>query len=351
MADSKIEWTDRVWNPTTGCSFACNYCYAEKMARRLKAMGQTKYRKGFAPACHPDDLAKPLHWRGPVKVFVNSMGDLFDPNIPDYFIRCVLGVIASTPHLTYQILTKNPARMKEVIANTSHGECVAELIAHNGAGDIFTGKSRMSRATLNRIGPGWPWPLQNLWLGVTITNQDSLHRWWDLYYTNAALRFISFEPLTGPIRFDCIHCHGKGYYDDNSKTVCPVCQGSGQTLDQLDWVIAGGMSGHDAQPTHPDWVRSLRDQCQAAAVPFFFKQWGEWAPYSGSSPDVNDNPEQTRFRHMEWEDGVWRDVGYPLWCDFEDSIDVEQCAARVGKKAAGAIIDGKEWKQFPEVTP
>jgi len=274
MADSRIEWTDKTWNPTTGCAKGCSYCYARTMAGRLQKMGQEKYRDGFTPTCHPGELEKPLHWNKPCRIFVNSMGDLFDPAIPFEFIDRVMNIIFRSPRHIFQILTKNAERMSEYF-------------------------SRIET------------PPPNLWLGVTITSQADFHRWWTLYYTIAAIRFISFEPLTGPIRFDCLHCHGKGHYDDNNQTLCPMCKGSGQLLDRLDWVIAGGMTGKDAAPLHPDWIRSLRDQCKAADVPFFFKQWG-----SGESP---------------------------LFADWIDGMSAGHF------KAKGSELDGCQWKQFPGI--
>jgi len=308
MADTKIEWTDRTWNPTTGCTLGCTYCYAEKMAHRLQAMGKQKYRQGFAPACHPGELVKPVRWRKPSRVFVNSMGDLFDPAIPESFITDVVTTMFLFPEHTFQVLTKQPHRMQEYFS------------AHQSP--------------------------PNLWLGVTIASQEDFHRWWDLYYTNASLRFISFEPLTGPIRFDCIHCHGKGHYDDNAGTTCLVCHGTGQTLDRLGWAIVGGMTGKNAVPMHPDWIRTLRDQCKAAEVPFFFKGWGEW-----------------RSRIAAWEprpfgifpDGRYYQAGLLMGRINAEAVAIAERHAgqeyesihRVGKKAAGSRIDGQEWKQFP----
>jgi len=291
MANTSIDWTDKVWNPTTGCTKGCSYCYARKMAHRLKRIGQAKYSGGFAPACHPAELSKPLHWRKPCRVFVNSMGDLFDPAIPDDFIRQVIEVIASTPHLTYQILTKFSARMENFFQEVTP--------AHE---------------------------IDNLWVGVTIENQFTFKRWWDLYYANVAHRFISFEPLTGPIRFDCIHCHGKGHYDDNFNTPCPVCKEAGTTMDRIDWVICGGGTGSKASAMSVSWVRHLRDECVSNNIPFFFKQWGEWAPSI-----------------LEVVEGSVNHTNGRYWPVFDRT-----CQGVMRKIKATSMIDSAWWRQFPE---
>lgn len=311
MADSKIEWTDKVWNPTTGCSLGCTYCYAEKMAHRLQAMGQRKYCQGFAPTCHPGELVKPVRWKKPARVFINSMGDLFDPAIPEEFINKVVTTLSLFPEHTFQLLTKQPQRMQEYFS------------AH-------------------QVPP-------NLWLGVTVENQAAADaRLPFLLQTPATVRFLSVEPMIGRVELPLIkrtllkasnHFPGVEYAGDG-----------GYSLG-VDWVIVGGMTGKDAVPMHLNWVRTLRDQCQAADVPFFFKSWGEWLPWSQfNEAGIEDNAESTRFRTMEWTENGWADAGYPIWCDWVDgAIDPEHCTGRIGKKSAGALIDGQEWKQFPEV--
>lgn len=336
MADSRIDWTDKVWNPTTGCNKGCSYCYARTMAGRLQLMGQEKYAAGFAPCCHPTELGKPLYWKKPRRIFVNSMGDLFDPAIPFEFIDRVMATINACPQHTFQILTKYSERMQQYFALDN--------------------------------------PISNLWLGVTITCQEDFHRWWDLYYTNAVVRFISFEPLTGPIRFDCLHCHGKGYYDDNDKTTCPMCDGSGELLDRLDWAIVGGMTGKDAIPMHLEWVQHIMNKSQAAAVPFFFKQWGEWLPTASANYVTEkgwvygkaegrailrdgrqvylDLGPDARFKTIDA--AAAKDLAAAMKANRIDPLDPDKFdwlgyhwLHRVGKKSAGALIDGKEWKQFP----
>jgi protein gp37 len=222
-----IEWTEVTWNPVTGCdtiSPGCDHCYARTLARRLKAMGNPKYQAdgnpvtsgpGFAVTCHPGALAVPYRWRAPRLVFVNSMSDLFHARVPAAFIRDVFAVMAGTPQHTYQVLTKRPRR----------------------AADL-----------------GLPWP-PNIWLGVSIESDRYDWRAQTLADTPAAVRFISAEPLLGPL----------GHLD----------------LHRIGWVIAGGEYGHGYRPPDPAWFRGLRDRCTAAAVPFFFKQWGGPTPKAG----------------------------------------------------------------------
>ena len=211
--DSKIEWTDATWNPVTGChkvSPGCKLCYAERLARRLKATGMVKYRNGFAVTTHPDTLEIPLRWRKPRTIFVNSMSDLFHRQIPDQFIRDVFAVMEQAHWHRYQVLTKRPERV----------------------------------AALN---PLLPWPAQ-IWLGVSVESARYTHRIDLLRQTGAAVKFLSLEPLLAPL--------------------------PSLNLDGIDWVIVGGESGPGARPMQADWARDIRDQCAAAGVPFHFKQWG-----------------------------------------------------------------------------
>jgi len=230
MADkSSIEWTEATWNPTTGCdriSAGCDNCYALTMAKRLKAMGAAKYQNdgdprtsgpGFAVTVHPDALHLPHRWREPRLVFVNSMSDLFHPDVPDAVIRDVMSVMASTPQHTYQVLTKRSQRLRG-------------------------------------LGSDLDWP-DNVWMGVTVEDARYRFRIGHLREVAAAVRFLSVEPLIAPL----------GEVD----------------LDGIHWVIAGGESGTGSRPVEPSWVREIRDQCIAADVPFFFKQWGGRTPKAG----------------------------------------------------------------------
>ncbi len=230
MADkSAIEWTEATWNPTTGCdrvSAGCDNCYALTLARRLKAMGNLKYQNdgdprtsgpGFGVAVHSDALLIPYSWKRPRVVFVNSMSDLFHARVPLDFIKQVFGVMADTPHHTYQVLTKRSRR-------------------------------------LTRVAGKLEWP-SNVWLGVSVECTDWYDRIRDLTRVPAAVRFLSCEPLLSPL---------------------PELP-----LNGIDWVIAGGESGFNARPVQPEWIREIRDQCVAARTPFFFKQWGGIRAKSG----------------------------------------------------------------------
>ena len=229
MAKSAIEWTEETWNPTTGCnrtSPGCDHCYAMTLARRLKAMGQPKYQTdgdprtsgpGFGLTVHPDVVDIPRTWSTSRIVFVNSMSDLFHNGVSLAFIRDVFAVIAETPQHTYQILTKRSKRLA---------------------------------AVADRL--DWP---SNLWMGVSIENDRYTFRAEHLREVGAAVRFLSCEPLLGPL-------------DE-------------LPLTGVDWVIVGGESGRQARPIDPAWVRSIRDQCTDAEVAFFFKQWGGRTPKAG----------------------------------------------------------------------
>ncbi len=210
---TKIEWTESTWNPVTGCtklSEGCRNCYAERMARRLKAMGQANYINGFAPTLHEHMLTAPLRWKRPQRIFVNSMSDLFHHEVPLSFIRRVFEVMAQCPQHIFQILTKRSDRLIE-------------------------------------DGTNLQWP-ENVWMGVTVERADYTFRIDHLRQTRAKTKFLSIEPLLGPI--PDLDLHG------------------------IHWVIVGGESGPKARAMDASWVHLVLDQCQAAQVPFFFKQWG-----------------------------------------------------------------------------
>lgn len=213
MAQSSIEWTEMTWNPTTGCTkltAGCKFCYAEVMSRRLKAMGVEKYQHGFKIATHPDTLDTPYTWKKPKVVFVNSMSDLFHKDIPLSFIQQVFEVMNDNPQHVFQVLTKRA--------------------------DVLLEHSDKLKWT------------HNIWMGVSVEDDRVLDRIDRLRQTPARVKFLSCEPLIGPL--------------------------PGLNLSGIDWVIVGGESGRKPRPMKPDWVLDIQEQCQAAGVAFFFKQWG-----------------------------------------------------------------------------
>lgn len=324
MSDNTaIEWSEATWNPTTGCnrvSPGCDNCYALTLAKRLKGMGSAKYQTdgdprtsgpGFGLAVHDDALSIPLRWRRPRRIFVNSMSDLFHDEVPDPFIGKVFAVMRAADQHVFQVLTKRHARMRSLLAGNVHDWYVAEL-----------------RTLAPGLAPTWPLP--NVWLGVSVEDQ----KWADiripaLLDTPAAVRWISAEPLLGPVDLTCI--------------ARPSAQQPEMLLDVLgrrygvpgiwqapmsaglDWVIVGAESGPGARPMDQSWARSLRDQCAADGVPFFFKQWGEWCHQDQLHPDV--------------------------WTQIDAAINLggEQHPQpmRVGKKAAGRLLDGRTWDEYP----
>lgn len=250
MADSSIEWTTKTWNPTTGCdqiSPGCDNCYALGMARRLKAMGQAKYQTdgdprtsgpGFGLAVHPDALGEPLKWRKPAKVFVNSMSDLFHARVPREFLVRVWDVMSRSPQHTYQILTKRPERMARVLRDMPDGL--------------------------------WNLPLGNVWLGTSIESDEYSRRADALRNTPAAVRFISAEPLLGPL--------------------------PSLDLTGIDWVIIGGESGPGSRPMDLRWVYDLIGKARAAGTAVFVKQVGTVLAGGGKGGDWDKWPADLRIR-------------------------------------------------------
>jgi len=345
-----IEWTDVVWNPTTGCdrvSPGCDHCYALTMAKRLKGMGSAKYQTdgnpvtsgpGFGLAIHTDALSLPLRWRKPRRVFVNSMSDLFHDEVPQEFIAQVFAVMARTPQHTYQILTKRHGRLRSLVGGHLYDLMVRELTYADNDGGVVKPK-------------GLRWPLPNVWLGVSVENQQ----WADiripaLLDTPAMVRWLSCEPMLGPIDLskwlgpvDWPSCWGQ----HSPSTECAGCI-------QPEWVVVGGESGPGARPMHPDWARQLRDQCVDAGVPFFFKQWGEWQDGSHNARTQHgpDHVIVADGRHEPWL-GHTVDGGRPgtslalARLRSERGTDRAVVISRVGKKAAGRLLDGRTWDEYP----
>ena len=278
--ESSIEWTDVTWNPVTGCnrvSPGClrANCYALDLAARLKGMGQKRYQRdgdpktsgpGFGLTLHPDKLEEPLRWRKPRMVFVNSMSDLFHPEIPESYIAEVFGVMAAADRHIFQVLTKRPERMRHILISEDFWETVNALcLAH---GEVCAA----TRRTLY---------LPNVWLGVSIENRRFVHRADLLRETPAAVRFISAEPLLGPL-VRPIDQWAPGGLTDGAWPDGYL--GEGLDLYNIDWLIVGGESGPEHRPIDPQWVRDLRDEAARRFVPtcsFFFKQWGGRTPKAG----------------------------------------------------------------------
>lgn len=287
-----IEWTDATWNPTTGCdkvSPGCDNCYAMTLAPRLKAMGSAHYQQdgdpatsgpGFGYAEHPDALDKPLRWTRPRRIFVNSMSDLFHGSATREFQAEVFAVMALARHHTFQVLTKRPGVMRSVLSSPAFFDLV-----HAAA------NRRLPEGT---AGGHLPWPLPNVWVGTSVEDQARADlRVPALLGAPAAVRFLSMEPLLGPVNLTehlRVHVNQVGDRWEHGS---------------LDWIIVGGESGPGARPMAAAWVRDLRDQCVSAGVPFHFKQWG--------SHDEHGVPTH--------------------------------------KKVAGRLLDGRTWDEWPTLTP
>ena len=346
---SKIEWTEKVWNPLTGCtrvSEGCENCYAEKMAFRLMHMGQEKY-KGvvhktpggkiqWTGKINLDEsaLTIPLKTKKPTVFFVNSMSDLFHKDVPFYFIDKVFAVMSLCPHHTFQVLTKRVDIMLRYFTGEKgfsttqrvQGICLDYLkdgkMKFFGFGPNDWSEYKLYSDKLQSF------PLKNVWIGASVENQKAAdERIPLLLQVPAAIRWLSCEPLLGPVDLMSIVFDWK---NSGRKYAASI------TNKQIQWVVAGGESGTNARPMHPFWARLLRDQCESANIPFFFKQWGEWEPkYYFNSETGNrvfqictDDKKQCLVGSMKEGDAV--------------------NMYKVGKKAAGSLLDGKEYKNYPQ---
>ena len=318
---TKIEWADMTINPVVGCSHCspgCDHCYAERLAKNPNPKISGKYagvvdekgkwtgkmsRRYFIDAAF-DSLPK-----APKRVFVGSMCDIFHENMNYSEFLHFIKKLSTFPQHTFIVLTKRPERMKEIISLTRETDTDCGL-----------------------------WPLPNLWLGVTVCNQaEADEKIPSLLQTPAAVRFVSVEPCLGPVDLghlswtDIIGSTAEKNALTGKTWIQGNCGESSQTLqgNRLGWVICGGETGPGARPMHPDWVRSLRDQCQGAGVPFFFKGWGEWVTENQSPEDIV-LPGHSTIPHG------WKGRKY------------EESVYRVGKRRAGRLLDGREWDKFPE---
>lgn len=418
---TSIEWTDRTWNPVRGCSRVsegCRHCYAEGIAARFGGSGQPYEGLGAfvdrpggkrearwtgAVRLVESVLTEPLTWRKPAFVFVNSMSDLFHEGLPDEAIDKVFAVMALAPHLTFQVLTKRPERMREYFRGRDRPN--ADPMYGLLHGPMMRRVEKTMQTAIDAT-----FPLRNVWLGVSIEDQSTADaRIPILLDAPAAVRFVSAEPLLGPVNirqwmndWGC----GCGYGGDHTLDHCPNCGwvGEGPTIEFeggdapgncpvcdnplsdyyacpecegtsrdgsgfgpnsvcVDWVICGGESGPGARPMHPDWARGLRDQCKAAGVPFFFKQWGKWA---SSAFNITSGEMVFRqfdsFEHWVNKASTWINGGICLdrtgtnlsiGRDFMAARDEGRFPVtimhRVGKRAAGRTLDGVIHDARPEV--
>lgn len=354
-----IEWTDKTWNPVAGCdrvSPGCDNCYALTMAKRLKAMGSPGYDNdgdprtsgpGFKVTLHPNRLTDPLRWRKPRRVFVDSMGDLFHTDVPDEFIARVFAVMALTSRHTYQLLTKRHARMRTLLSSADFREALAEHTTDLIASTPSSLRRRLQIGPVAAFGGAWtvtsspdtgnlwspPWPLPNVHLGVSVEDQH----WADiripaLLDTPAAVRWISAEPLLGPV--------------DLQPWLSPFT-----TDHPLDWIVCGGESGKGARPMHPQWARGLRDQCATAGVPFLFKQWGAWRHCAEAADLALEQAMRAAGTYQQWERYPTYDVALDGTADLDriPELGVSAPMQLVGKKVAGRELDGRTHDDYPAV--
>jgi protein gp37 len=345
MADhTHIEWTEATWNPITGCTVhspGCTNCYAMKLAGTRLAhhwsrAGLTQDTKA-GPVWNgqvrfnEEWLTQPLRWKRPRMIFVCAHGDLFHESVPDEWIDRVFAVMALCPQHTFQVLTKRSARMRRYMDGI--------------------GLRRPKRAWMladERIAAEPAFPLPNVWLGVSVEDQARAdERVPDLLATPAAVRWLSCEPLLSEVKLFGGTGDRKRIWNWLSGET-GVMHFDGPDFDygpKLDWIVAGGESGPGARPMHPDWARSLRDQCAAANVPFFFKQWGEWAPQVGAVDGwtIPDDPEISRYAYRIWEGDRWSEPFSKGWMDDVDDDTV----SRIGKKRAGRLLDGQLHDAMP----
>lgn len=344
MQATTIEWADRTWNPVTGCtkvSQGCKNCYAERFYERFNGHGTFKFIH-----LHRERLSAPVGWKKPSMIFVNSMSDLFHESVPfDFIYRVILIMTQDAPWHIYQILTKRP--------------------------DTAVAFFKWLRTTRNISLERWP----RIWIGVSVEDQKTAdERIPLLMEIPAAVRFLSCEPLLGPVDIDsfkyhfgsigplCESCSGNGYYKDNFHTPCPHCKTTGGNPWAIHWVICGGESGPGARPMHPDWVRLIRDKCEKHSIPFFFKQWGAWLPfeqdaqppfYNCSANGANFDGHGMNFMDSnadagKWNGGTWMD-GFEaqLYCAATNNNPV--MFLRRNKKKNGNLLDAIVHKNYPNL--
>lgn len=333
MAKSRIEWTEEVWNPIRGCSRVsegCRNCYAERIAARFNKPGGLAVGGGQYPAQAFHGLATmtpqgprwtgkirfaselidaPLGWERPRRVFVNSMSDLFHDDVKIAWLDQIFAVMVLAREHTFQILTKRPRRMRDYLSSPATPERIRLALE----GFLQKGDSAYELR----------WPIENIWVGASVEDQSAAdERIPFLLDAPAAVRWISAEPLLGPLDLEryLLALRHEGRH---------ACRG-------VHWVVAGGESGPAARPMHPDWARALRGQCKVAGVPFFFKQWGAWAPM------VFGQPENRRYGEFH---------GDRFFESCLCSAGLSEAMKMLGKRAAGRKLDGREWDEYPNLQP
>lgn len=316
---SNISWTDATWSPVTGCdpiSAGCKNCYAKREVeqRWSKNPKSVFFGRAFNDVqCHESALSQPLSWKKPRKIFVCPRADLFHDDVPFEFIDRVFAVMALAKQHTFQVLTKRPERMREYLSDL-----------HPGSKRVLSIRTATAPFMSLAGNPAWAirFPLPNVWLGVSVEDQDAANERIPLLLdTPAAVRWISAEPLLGPVSLRWLAA-----FPENSPNTATNPSGRTNHLDglrRLDWVVVGGESGQKSRPMSPDWARGLRKQCADSGVPFYFKQWGEWIPMLGQRDGV---PVKQK---IETTDG-WI-MGW------------------AGTKAAGRMLDGVLHDAYPEV--
>lgn len=345
MGKSKIEWTEKTWNPVLGCSKVsegCRNCYAMSMSARIANAARdredpTAIQQGYMKvvkqdengkylpkwtndiAIIPERLEDPLNWQKPSMVFVNSMSDLFHPDVPYWFIDQVFTTMALADIHIFQVLTKRPERMADYLSG-------------------FQSRIPMNESV--------EWPLPNVWLGTSVENQEAADKRIPyLLECPSAVRFLSCEPLLGPVDLFNVRVPAYGFQyhslnvlDGVARSRSEIGEMRTESFGKVDWIIAGGESGLNARPMHPDWAKSLRDQCQEAGTAFFFKQWGAWmVTTNGSSPE-DEFTVVGRDGEMTSPDDYFKNPG---------AYQGEACMVKVGKKTTGRQLDGQEYNQMP----
>ncbi|AVA38078.1 hypothetical protein C3Z06_31230 (plasmid) [Cupriavidus metallidurans] len=354
-------------NPWLGCepvSPGCDHCYAE-VSTPVRVLGVKFGTRQPRHRTSAENWKQPLRWEREhaqfyaehgrrQRVFSASLSDWLDNAVPIEWLVDLLDLVRRTPSLDWLLLTKRIGNFKKRLADAS------DYVWNSGAGAIADAVSLREWVDEWRSGH----PPANVFVGATIVNQAEADR--DipkLLEVPAYVRFLSMEPLLAPVDISDFltpsypHCEtGFAQGERMEAGYCGTCAGhvsdpihNPAMRDFVDWVIVGCESGPHARPAHPDWVRSLRDQAVAAGIAFLFKQWGEWLPWDHfNAARIDDSLESTRYATMEWKGDRWEDVGYPIWSDSVDGIvDDRHCMGRVGKKAAGRLLDGKLYDGFP----